>query len=61
MVADIREKGRQAHEERVAVEAERQRVTGIRDAYLEEMRKTYLDYRKKRMAWRHRPRRVPET
>lgn len=47
VVADIREKGRQAHEERVAVEAERQRVTGIRDAYLEEMRKTYLDYRKK--------------
>lgn len=43
VVADIREKGRQAHEERVAVEAERQRVTGIRDAYLEEMRKSYLD------------------
>lgn len=47
VVADIREKGRQAHEERMAVEAERQRVIGIRDAYLEEMRKTYLDYRKK--------------
>ena len=47
VVADIREKGRQAHEERVAVEAERQRVTGIRDAYLEDMRKSYLDYRKK--------------
>ena len=47
VVADIHEKGRQAHEERMAVEAERQRVIGIRDAYLEEMRKTYLDYRKK--------------
>ncbi|MTQ74476.1 relaxase/mobilization nuclease domain-containing protein [[Ruminococcus] torques] len=47
VVADIREKGRQAHEERVAVEAERQRVTGIRDAYLEDMRRSYLDYRKK--------------
>ena len=45
--ADIEAKGAEIAEARAAVEAERQRVTGIRDAYLEEMRKTYLDYRKK--------------
>lgn len=45
--ADIEAKGAEIAEARAAVEAERQRVTGIRDAYLEDMRKTYLDYRKK--------------
>lgn len=45
--ADIEAKGAQIADARAAVEAERQRVSGIRDAYLEEMRKTYLDYRKK--------------
>ena len=45
--ADIEAKGEEIAEARAAVEAERQRVIGIRDAYLEEMRKTYLDYRKK--------------
>ena len=45
--ADIEAKGAEIAEARAADEAERQRVTGIRDAYLEDMRKTYLDYRKK--------------
>lgn len=60
--ADIEAKGAEIAEARAAVEAERQRVTGIRDAYLEEMRKTYLDYRKKAHGLGgHRPRRVPEA
>lgn len=44
---DIERRGAEIAEVRSVVEAERRRVTGIRDAYLEEMRKTYLDYRKK--------------
>lgn len=45
--ADIEAKGAEIAEARAAIEAERQRVTGIREAYLEDMRKSYLDYRKK--------------
>lgn len=45
--ADIERKGAEIEAEYKAVEAERQRVTGIRDAYLSDMRSAYLDYRKR--------------
>lgn len=44
--ADIERKGAEIEAEYKAVEAERQRITGIRDAYLSDMRSAYLDYRK---------------
>ena len=45
--ADIERKGAEIEAECKAVEAERQRITGIRDAYLSDMRSAYLDYRKR--------------
>lgn len=45
--ADIERKGAEIEAEYKAVEAERQRITGIRDAYLSDMRSAYLDYRKR--------------
>lgn len=44
--ADIERRSAAIVKARAAAEDERRRVTGIRDAYLEEMRKAYLDYRK---------------
>lgn len=45
--ADIERKGAEIEAEYRAAEAERQRITGIRDAYLSDMRSAYLDYRKR--------------
>ena len=45
--ADIERKGAEIEAEYRAAEAERQRITGIRDAYLSDMRSAYLGYRKR--------------
>lgn len=44
--ADIERRGAEIAKAREAAESERRRVTDIRDVYLREMRKAYLDYRK---------------
>lgn len=45
--ADIERKGAEILEALAAAEAERRRVTGIRDAYLGDMKRAYIEYRKK--------------
>lgn len=47
IAAAIHEKGKQVIEARQAAQAERERIQGLKDSYLTEIRETYLSYRKK--------------
>lgn len=47
VAAAIHEKGKQVMEARQAAAAERERIQGLKDSYLKEIRDAYLSYRKK--------------
>lgn len=55
IAADIREKGQRVLDEREAARAEAERIAGIREAYLSDIRSAYLGYRKSARAMERTP------